>query len=183
MKLPHTDSALRPGDASAPLKRGRTPALGATVELGPSKGDEMLARGFLPKTPAHAVPLYPDLFGSMDAARKAYQRGLATEAGPSSGTFPYKSTSIRECPTPQPALIKYTLEGRGQQPRSGLARHDALPGLCERLEARLGPLKVFEIVEPEVLAVGRDAANDNCACGTANHEPSCPMFRIGAKAA
>jgi len=46
------------------------------VGLEPGKGQEMLDRGFLPATPAHAVRPYPDLWETLEAARSAYRRGL-----------------------------------------------------------------------------------------------------------
>ena len=58
----------------------------ADVRLSPQQ--RMAARGMVTDSPTDAWRLYPDLFPSAEAAKKALQRGI-------SGTFPYESTIHR----------------------------------------------------------------------------------------
>ena len=89
----------------------------------------MIERGIVPAFSADAAKLYPDLWPTSQAARKAYQRdGLdvqgnrrrsvtapdkddAAADGRRSVTGPYKYRFIRESHTP---LIRYQPKGPGQ---------------------------------------------------------------------
>jgi hypothetical protein len=148
-------------DTVAPL------ALDAVAEFGdlePNKIDVMIERGIVPAFSADAAKLYPDLWPTSQAARKAYSRdGLdvernrrssvtasykddGTAAGPRSVTGPYKYISIRESHTP---LIRYQPKGPGQKSRIALVGTSTLAGALTQIEAALGDLAAFEIVTQE----------------------------------
>jgi hypothetical protein len=152
-------------------------ALDAVVEFGdlePNKVDIMIERGIVPAYSADAAKLYPDLWPTSQAARKAYSRdGLdvkhnrrrsvtasykddGTAARPRSVTGSYKYRYIRESHTP---LIRYQPKGPGQKSRIALVDSSTLAGARATIEAALGELAAFELItgkeqsQPELLSL------------------------------
>ena len=113
-------------------------------DLCPGQVDRMACRGLLLTSPADAASVFPDLFPSGEAAKKAFQR----VQGGISGTFPYEYLIIKECPRNQPVEVTYRPQGRGQQTRKAWVREDRLPGLLEWLEERLGRLAHYSAPVP-----------------------------------
>jgi putative DNA primase/helicase len=132
-------------------------------ELEPTKIDLMIERGLVPAWSADAVKLYPDLWETSQAARKAYSRaGLdvariharcvtsaykADDAGGRSRcvTCPYKDIFIRECHTPH-FLLRFHPKGCGQRSRVALVDQARLAEARKQLEEALGPLASFEVL-------------------------------------
>jgi hypothetical protein len=142
-------------------------ALDAVVEFGdlePNKIDIMIERRLVPAWSADAAKLYPDLWPTSQAARKAYSRdGLDVErnrrrsvtesykddgsaSSPRSVTGSYKYRYIRESHTP---LIRYQPKGTGQKSRIALVDPLNLAGARAQIEAALGQLALFEVVPGE----------------------------------
>ncbi|MGX9426275.1 MULTISPECIES: ATP-dependent DNA helicase [Bradyrhizobium] len=149
------------GDTIVPL------ALDAVVEFGdlePNTIDIMIERGLVPAWSADAAKIYPDLWPTSQAARKAYSRdGLDVErnrrrsvtqsykedeaaSSPRSVTGSYKYRFIRKCHTP---LIRYQPQGRGQKSRVALIEAASLAGARAQIEAALGELASFEVIAGE----------------------------------
>ena len=125
-------------------------------DLEPDAIDEMIARGWEPEMPTDAAKLHPDLFPNREAAKKAYQRDrLRTGRGPRLGTSSYRYTSIRQCPQPPRVAFRFQPGGRGQLPRFCIANLVKVPDPRAVLEAALGPLVLFEVLEPEPAAGAR----------------------------
>jgi hypothetical protein len=139
-------------------------AVAEFADLEPNKIDIMIERGIVPAYSADAAKLYPDLWPTSQAARKAYSRdGLDVErnrrrsvtasykddgppAGPRSVTGSYKYRFIRESHTP---LIRYQPKGPGQKSRIALIDAANLAGARARIEAALGELAAFELITGE----------------------------------
>jgi putative DNA primase/helicase len=126
-------------------------ALDAVVEftdLEPNKIDMMIERGIVPAWSADAAKLFPDLWPTSQAARKAYSRdGLDVERNRRrSVTSPYKYLIIRESHTP---LIRYQPKGPGQKSRIALIDASSLGDVRARIEAALGELAAFELILEE----------------------------------
>jgi hypothetical protein len=139
-------------------------------ELEPTNIDIMIERGLVPAFGGDAAKLYPDLWPTGQAARKAYSRaGLDVERvmnsvtspykgndGPEPGprastvTPPYRDIIIRRCHG-TPAVIRYKPKARGGGAKSRIALVDPamLAGAREQIEAALGPLALFEVVTGE----------------------------------
>jgi putative DNA primase/helicase len=136
-------------------------AVAQFTDLEPNKIDTMIERGIVPAFSADAAKLYPDLWPTSQAARKAYSRdGLdvvrnrgssvtasykddGTAAGVRSVTGPYKYISIRESHTP---LIRYQPKGPGQKSRIALIDAASIDDARARIEAALGELATFELI-------------------------------------
>jgi hypothetical protein len=120
-------------------------------EIEPDAIDIMIDLGWEPQMPADAAKLCPDLFRNREAAKKAYQRDrLRTGSGPRGprlGTWPCKNISIRRCPQPPWVALLFQPCGRGQLPRFCMANSAKIPDPRAALEAALGPLVKFEVVE------------------------------------
>jgi hypothetical protein len=122
-------------------------------DIKPDEFDEMLVRGLLPASPTDAARLYPELFASEDAAKKAYIRaGLSEESFASvdaftsrSGTNPYK-TLYREMSLTSATMVRYQPAGAGKRPRAAIWHPGRAPAARAALEAALGPLAKFEVV-------------------------------------
>jgi hypothetical protein len=184
------------GDTIVPL------ALDAVVEFGdlePNTIDIMIERGLVPAWSADAAKIYPDLWPTSQAARKAYSRdGLdfernrrrsvtqpykedGTASSPRSVTGSYKYRFIRKCHTP---LIRYQPKGRGQKSRLALADPSNLAGARAQIEAALGELASFEVIAGEqqsgpkrpVLVWGKPGSNLAAHLGAQPESPS-PGFR------
>jgi putative DNA primase/helicase len=100
----------------------------------------MAARGLVTDSPTDAAKLYPDLFPTSEAARKAMDRAEGI-----SRTVPYDSVFIGECPPNARGEGRYRPEGRGQQLRRIWITRQRLPAARSDLEAALGPLAVFDV--------------------------------------
>ena len=140
----------------------------------PTVQQRMAARGLALESPTDASRLYPDLFSSMEAAKKAFQRT-------SRGTFPYDSLFIGECPPAPLAEGRYRPSGSGRKNRRmWISRWRRLSARAD-LEAVLGPLAMFKmsgtnsaepIPDTAVLAVLSDASKLALrACLQAAHPP------------
>ena len=103
-------------------------------ELEPTKIDLMIERGLVPAWSADAAKLYPELWSTAQAARKAYSRAMLDveriharcRTSPNDGgtqarcrTCPYKDIFIRRCTTPH-FLLRFHPNGRGQKARVAL---------------------------------------------------------------
>ncbi|SCB56054.1 putative DNA primase/helicase [Bradyrhizobium shewense] len=139
-------------------------AVAEFADLEPNKIDDMIERGIVPAFSADAAKLYPDLWATSQAARKAYSRdGLdvernrrrsvtasdkddGTASRPRSVTGPYKYRYIRESHTP---LIRYQPKGPGQKSRIALIDAASISDARARVEASLGELAAFEVVMGE----------------------------------
>jgi putative DNA primase/helicase len=139
-------------------------AVAVFTDLEPNKIDDMIERGIVPAYSADAAKLYPDLWPTSQAARKAYSRdGLDVErnrrrsvtasykddgagVAPRSVTGSYKYRFIRESHTP---LIRYQPKGPGQKSRIALVDAANLAGARARIEAALGELAAFELITGE----------------------------------
>ena len=109
-------------------------------ELAPSAGDLMLAQGGVALvSPSDAARCYPNLWGSTEAAKKAFQRGQW-------GTFPKEEYSLGECPR----LLRATYQKAGERMRPAELLFDpsAVPDLRDWLEERVGPLARLKIEAP-----------------------------------
>jgi putative DNA primase/helicase len=119
-------------------------------DMEPDTIDQMFARGLVPAFPTDAARLYPDLFPTRAAAKKAYQRDrLRTGRGPRGprlGTRPYKDISIRRCPQPPRDAFCFQPTGRGQLLRFCIADLVKVPDVRAMLEAAFGRLVRFEKV-------------------------------------
>jgi putative DNA primase/helicase len=129
-------------DAVVPL------ALDAVVQFGdlePNKIDLMIERGLVPAFSADAAKLYPGLWPTAQAARKAYSRDRFDVAGNRrrSVTNPYEYIYIRESHTP---LIRYQPKGPGQKSRVAMIDAAGVAGARERIEAAVGELAAFEVI-------------------------------------
>ncbi|WP_461623411.1 hypothetical protein [Bradyrhizobium sp. 25ACV] len=139
-------------------------AVAEFADLEPNKIDDMIERGVVPAFSADAAKLYPDLWPTSQAARKAYSRdGLnvarnrrrtvtasdkddGAVAGRRSVTGPYKYRFIRESHTP---LIRYQPKGPGQKSRIAMVDAASIGDARERIEAALGELAAFEVIVDE----------------------------------
>jgi len=121
------------------------------ADLEPEPADFMLAEGGIVfENARHTAAAYPDLWPSHGAAAKALDRGR-------SRTFPYRYTSIRECPTPRQdgsglVEVAYQVAGAGQKPAKAWADlmlcSDPAAFLTERL-GRLAWCKVGDVTPPD----------------------------------
>jgi hypothetical protein len=134
------------------------------ADLEPNRIDAMIGRGLIPAWSADAAKLYPDLWSTSQAARKAYSRDGFDVArnrrrsvtshykedrltpAQRSVTESYRYISIRKSHTP---LVRYQPKGRGQKPRLAMVDASRLSSMRARLEAALGELAVFEIIAGE----------------------------------
>src|SRR5262249_54928470 len=101
--------------------------------------------GWAPQMPADATLLFPDLFPTREAAKKAYQRANLVQH---MGTSPYRYVSIRGCPHLLPYALRvglrYQRRGARQRPRRAWIDPVKVPGPRAVPEAALGPLASFE---------------------------------------
>ena len=111
----------------------------------------MAARGVLLESPTDAARAYPDLFSSSEAARRAFK-----EDRRSTGQSPRYISILGIRPVDQAAVsVRYRPVPTPQEPKpktriAGLTDPARLPGLREWLEALVGRLALFEVVEVEV---------------------------------
>ena len=111
----------------------------------PDRFDMMLARGIVPQMPRDASRLYPDLFGTWTAARQAYHRRQDWTSWVSEPvTFPNRDISIRRCHW---FRVRYRTKGRGSVPRLALIDPALIPDPRAALEAALGQIDLFEMLD------------------------------------
>lgn len=136
------------------------------AEVQPCAVDRMALRGLVVESPADARRVWADLFPSIAAAKKAWQRWKEGQDAPDGGgggvparqmgTFPYEGISIGECPhlarfaastTARPGDLLPVVY-RPDAPRSGARRAWIAPSLLpvarQQIEAALGPLARWE---------------------------------------
>ncbi|WP_424139991.1 hypothetical protein, partial [Roseomonas chloroacetimidivorans] len=117
-------------------------------EMGPSAVERMALRGLVLSSPRDAAALYPDLFPTEEAAKKAFQR--AGLRGGDFGDNPLRNIILRGMSRKSPLGFTYRPEGRGQQTRHGWARPGTEPAdLWELLRSVFGELAHFETDELE----------------------------------
>lgn len=108
----------------------------------PTPADEMLASGgvALLSAPA-AFRVYPTLWPSIEAAKKALQR-----AADQTGTISYRDSYKGMSPSGL-AVVRYRLAGERQRPAVALVDLSRVPDPAGWLAAHVGPLAHFEIAE------------------------------------
>ena len=121
------------------------------ADLEPNKIDIMIERGIVPAYSADAAKVYPDLWPTSQAARKAYSRdGLDVARNRRrSVTTSYEYRFIRPSHTP---LIRYQPKGPGQKSRIALIDASNASGARARIEGALGELAAFELILEEEAA-------------------------------
>ncbi|MBR0900978.1 hypothetical protein JQ616_38985 [Bradyrhizobium tropiciagri] len=118
-------------------------------DLEPTNIDIMVERGLLPQWGADAAKLYPDLWPSAQAAKKAYQRakldverlGRARRGGHSLIDIIYKDLSLSSF-----LLVRYQPQARRAQARLALVDQTRVLEARERIDAEFGPLALFEFI-------------------------------------
>ena len=116
------------------------------ADIRPGVLSRMAGRGLVLLGATDAARIYPDLFPTPEAARKAIMR----ESG--EGDFPDIPLCISllgECPGNTLARVSYRPAGRGQQTRRALVLESRLPTLAEWLTERLGAEVRVEVVQPD----------------------------------
>ena len=112
-------------------------------ELAPSAVERMACRGIVLASPADAAKAFPDLFPTIEGAKKAFQR--AKLSATDFGDNPLRITLLRGMSPKSPLGFSYRPPGRGQQTRRGWTRPDMDPEDVWRwLESQLGALAAFE---------------------------------------
>ncbi|OYV67484.1 MAG: hypothetical protein B7X09_01325 [Acidiphilium sp. 21-66-27] len=113
-------------------------------EIAPDVVEKMLWRGAALLSPSDAFRVYPDLFCSEEAAKKALRRALGTR-----GQTPIITTYMDM--SPPALLIEYQAPGARQKKRKALCMPDCVDWLRNKLEEAHGTLAYFEIVENPLL--------------------------------
>lgn len=154
-------------------------ALVHVADVEPNEIDAMMARGLVPEWPADAARLYRDLFKDRKAADYRYRRdgrvpamfaaasysavGLTSPAGAYSAV---RLTSARGEPNDAidrysysafgltSMLCRFKVTGRGQRLRRALLSVETARGARAQIEAALGTLALFEIVDDPAKRAG-----------------------------
>jgi hypothetical protein len=129
------DPALVPDIAAWLTERlGPLAWCGSPPEPGPGPNviELMAAAGLILSGAAHAAAMYPHLFPSREAAKKAIGRILAG-----------RRVRDLECANRLTWRVRYQVAGAGNAPAEALAAPDRLATLQTDLEAVLGPLVAF----------------------------------------
>lgn len=116
------------------------------ADIRPGVLARMAGRGLVLFGATDAVRIYPDLFPTPEAAKKALQRELA---GRDLRDILLRENNIGECPANRLVEVSYRPAGRGQQTRRALVLESRLDGLAEWLTERLGAVVRVEVVQPE----------------------------------
>lgn len=137
------DPALVPDLAAWLVERlGPLAWCGSPPERVPSPNaiEAMAAAGLVLSNARHCGALYPDLFASAEAAKKAIGRVLAG-----------RRVLDLACAGRLTCRVRYQVAGGGNAPAEALAAPDRLAALQSDLEAALGPLVVFEnLTKPDI---------------------------------
>lgn len=105
----------------------------------------MLAEsGIAVSSPKDAARLYPQVWKSEEAAKKGFQRKDGVSI---SGTFPNNIYLLEN--VPEIGSFQYRLPGKGQQTKTGLFLKSVIADAGAWLEERLGPLALFQTIEPD----------------------------------
>ena len=104
----------------------------------------MAARGAVFASPADAAKAYPDLFPTVEAAKKALQR---SKPKTDFGDIPLGYIYLRGMSPKYPWLVTYRPQGRGQQTRTATVAGDRVEGFRAQLETLMGTLTVYEVSE------------------------------------
>ncbi|WP_140886694.1 hypothetical protein [Muricoccus nepalensis] len=112
-------------------------------DLAPGSVERMACRGIFLASPSDAARAYPDLFGTVEAGKKAFQR-WGVEKG-EVGDIPLRLVTLRGMsPTSGVWAFTYRPKGAGQRTQRGWARTEFDPEDVWRfLEERLGELAAF----------------------------------------
>jgi hypothetical protein len=116
--------------------------------------ERMAARGLVLFSPVDAAKVYPGLFPSAEAARKAVARAEDEQAD-----NPLCRPIIKECPLAPMKEVSYRLEGKGMKQRRALVARDRLAGLEVFLSDKLGAA-VKLLPAPEVTAAPEPASTE-----------------------
>ena len=107
----------------------------------PSPIDRQLADGGIAFEDSRAASkVYPQLWATAEAAKKAIQRGRW-------GTFPYKELLTRKCPSP--LEVTYQLAGAGRRPAVAFVDPRVVPEPQQKIEELLGPLVFYELANQQ----------------------------------
>jgi hypothetical protein len=132
------DPALVPDIAAWLTERlGPLAWCGSPPARGPDVVEAMAAAGLIPNSPGHAAAIYPGLFSSREAAKKAIERVLAG-----------RRVLDLECAARLTCRVRYQVAGARLSPAEALAAPDRLATLKTDIEAALGPLAAFEVMAP-----------------------------------
>jgi Toprim domain len=104
----------------------------------PNVVEAMAARGLILNGASHAAAMYPDLFPSREAAKKAIARVLAG-----------RRVLDMECAAGLTCRAHYQVAGAGNTPAEAIGTLKRFATLQVDLESTLGPLAAFEIL-PEI---------------------------------
>lgn len=116
-------------------------------DLAPGPVERMACRGIVLASPADAAKAYPDLFPTVEGAKKAMQR--AGVAGMDFGDNPVRISLLRGMSPKYLLSFRYRPPGRGQQTRLGWAAPGSdAEDVWRWLEDHLGELAMFEVVPP-----------------------------------
>ena len=107
-------------------------------EITPDVVEKMLGRGAALLSPSDACRVYPDLFCSEEAAKKALRRAQVTR-----GQTPIITTYMDL--SPSAFLIRYQARGARQKKREALCMPGRIDWLRDQLEQVHGPLACFEV--------------------------------------
>lgn len=117
------------------------------VEFSDGAASKLLEQAIVPQFPGDAAKIYRDLFPTSQAARQVYRRShLRIEDHSSKGvTVSNKDPLLATVTASTP--VKYRPKGRGQAERVALVDLSRVPDPRAVLEAALGPLASFELLE------------------------------------
>ena len=107
-------------------------------EITPDFVEKMLGRGAALLSPSDACRVYPDLFCSAEAAKKALRRAQVTR-----GQTPTITTYMDL--SPSAFMIRYQARGARQKKREALCMPGRIDWLRDQLEQVHGPLACFEV--------------------------------------
>jgi len=116
------------------------------ADIRPGVLQRMAGRGLVLFGATDAARIYPDLFPTPEAARKAIMREFGEGYFPD---IPLGDISIGECPGNTLVRVSYRPTGRGQQTRRALVLESRLPTLAEWLTERLGAFVQVEVLQPD----------------------------------
>lgn len=141
----------------------------------------MRARGAVLLGPSDAARVYPDLFPTVEAAKKALQ-GAKPALG--FGDIPVGESMLGECPRTQLIKVCYRRAGPGQQHREAYVSLERLPTFQQWLEDSLGPLAHYAAVSsaavlapPAVVPLVSKAPAEPVATGRVKREAIILFFK------
>jgi hypothetical protein len=118
-------------------------------DLAPGPVERMACRGIILASPADAAKAYPDLFPTVEGAKKAMQRAKTAQVD--FGDIPLRRDILRGMSPKYLLSFQYRPSGRGQQTRTGWAAPGSdAEDVWRWLEDHLGELAMFVPVTPEL---------------------------------